>query len=92
MRHSCVLWLAVGLIALAGLSCTEVNPEPDTNLVSDLGALPTAYGELVSVTTSAVYPDWAQLWFVDEEGVIRMVRVEFDHKLIYNDVLVIPRQ
>jgi len=92
MKRVCLLILAVSVLILAGVSCTRVQPEPDTNVVSNLAGLPTAYGELVSVTTSAPYPDWAQLWFVDEEGVIRMVRVQFESKQIHNDVLVIPRQ
>lgn len=92
MRRVCSLILIFALLTLAGTSCTRVQPEPDTDVVSNLAGLPTAYGELVSVTTAAPYPDWAQLWFVDDEGVIRMVRVQFDLKQIHNDVLVIPRQ
>ena len=92
MRRVGSLILIFSLLMLASMSCTRVQPEPDTNVVSNLAGLPTAYGELVSVTTAAQYPNWAQLWFVDDEGVIRMVRVQFDLKQIHNDVLVIPRQ
>ncbi|MCP4685549.1 MAG: hypothetical protein GY867_08865 [bacterium] len=92
MMRVCTLIAAVVVFVLAGVSCTRVQPEPDTNVVANLAGLPTAYGELVSVTTAAPYPDWAQLWFVDDEGIIRMVRVQFEQKQIHNDVLVIPRQ
>jgi len=92
MKRFCSLLLAISVLLLAGVSCTRVQPEPDTNVVSNLAGLPSAYGELVSVTTAAEYPDWAQLWFVDDEGVIRMVRVQFELSQIHNDVLVIPRQ
>jgi hypothetical protein len=92
MRRVCALILAVSVLILTNVSCTQVQPEADTDVVSHLAGLPTAYGELVSVTTAAQYPDWSQLWFVDDEGTIRMVRVQFDLKQIHNDVLVIPRQ
>jgi hypothetical protein len=92
MRRICPLILAASVLVLALLSCSQVEPEPNASVVSNLDGLPTAYGELVSVTTAAEYPDWAQLWFIDEEGVIRMVRVQFERKQIHNDVLVIPRQ
>lgn len=92
MKRVGSLVLAAFISALALCSCSRVQPEPDTNVVSNLAGLPDAYGELVSVTTAAEYPDWAQLWFVDDEGVIRMVRVQFELEQIHNDVLIIPRQ
>ncbi len=92
MRRVCSLILTISVLILANVSCTQVQPPADTNVVSNLAGLPTAYGELVSVTTAAQYPDWSQLWFVDDEGNIRMVRVQFELKQIHNDVLIIPRQ
>jgi len=57
----------------------------------DLKSIPKEYGKLVSVTTHARYEGWAQLWFVDEESTIRMVRIQFHNNQVHDKVKVIPR-
>ena len=49
---------------------------------TDLKGIPAEYGSLISVTTHAAYPGWAQLWFEDDQKTIRLVRIEFHkHKI-----------
>jgi len=78
-------------------SCQRTNQAPDLSgelqkiQLENLKGIPAQYGKLTSVTTHAQYEGWSQLWFVDEENVIRMVRVQFHTNRIHSDVLVIPR-
>ncbi len=78
------------LIAL-GISCESTTPVVDMSVVSQLQSIPAEYGALVSVTTLPEYSNWMQLWFQDDQGTIRMVRVQFISNLIHNDVVVIAR-
>lgn len=59
--------------------------------LGDLSAIPLSFGELEAVTAHSQYEGWAQLWFVDEQQTVRMVRVEFHTNRIHENVLVIPR-
>ncbi|MDH4155762.1 MAG: hypothetical protein OEW00_00600 [candidate division Zixibacteria bacterium] len=91
MKQLLVLALTVVIIVIVGISCERTDRELDMTILSDLEGIPMEYGELVAVTTIAKYPEWVQLWFKDEEGTIRMVRIHFEAELIHNDVKVIPR-
>ena len=53
--------------------------------------IPLEYGSLVSVTAQAEWPGWAQLWFVDDNNTIRMVRIEFHKGEIPEGVRTISR-
>lgn len=59
--------------------------------LTDLKGIPAEYGELVAVTAHAEYEGWSQLWFVDDNLTIRMVRIQFHVNRINKNVLVIPR-
>jgi hypothetical protein len=59
--------------------------------VQELTSIPADYGSLIAVTTAAKYSEWAQLWFVDEIGTIRMVRVNWEKNLFLEDPVVITR-
>jgi len=59
--------------------------------LTDLTGIPLEYGKLINVTTHASYEGWSQLWFEDENNIIRMVRVQFHMNRIHERVLVIPR-
>ncbi len=48
---------------------TEIIPEK----VPQADSIPSAWGKLISVSSVTNVPNWAQLWFVDDEGNIRMV-------------------
>ncbi len=60
--------------------------------LSNLKGIPLEYGSLISVTTHAAWPGWAQLWFEDDDRTIRVVRVGFLNNKVHETVLVIPRQ
>ena len=69
-------------------------PEPgklEKIQLTDLSGIPLEYGKLINVTTHAAYEGWSQLWFEDENQIIRMVRVQFHYNRIHEMVLVIPR-
>ena len=60
-------------------------------MMKNLMTIPKEFGELKAVTTHAAYEGWSQLWFLDEQSTIRMVRVQFHEYRIHERVLVIPR-
>jgi hypothetical protein len=60
-------------------------------VVKNLKEIPAEFGDLKAVTSHASYEGWAQLWFVDDQKTIRMVRVQFHENRIYEKILVIPR-
>ena len=70
-------------IILISISCQRINPPPKGGLemikISDLKGIPSDYGSLISVTTQPRAPNWAQLWFQDDDGTIRLVRIKFPH-------------
>lgn len=69
-------------------------PEPgklEKIKLTDLSGIPLEYGKLINVTTHAAYEGWSQLWFEDENNIIRMVRIQFHFNRIHERVLVIPR-
>ena len=68
-----------------------VKGELESVFLENLKGIPAEYGTLISVTTHAQYEGWSQLWFVDEENTIRMVRVQFHENRVGKGVLVIPR-
>ena len=55
-------------------------------------SIPMEYGSLVGVTPNKEYPRWAQLWFQDDSGIIRIVSVGFFDQSVHENVTVIPRQ
>lgn len=68
-----------------------VKGELKSVLLENVDGIPMEYGTLISVTTHAQYEGWSQLWFVDDNNTIRMVRVQFHDNRISESVLVIPR-
>ena len=81
------------LVMLAAISISFACQRTTSNEIPviDLKGIPAEYGSLVSVTTHAEYPGWAQLWFEDDKKTIRMIRIEFQKQKIISDPLTIPR-
>ena len=85
------------LLSISIISCeSRIKELPDTGKLekiqlTDLSGIPLSYGKLINVTTHAAYEGWSQLWFEDENNIIRMVRVQFHTNRIHEMVLVIPR-
>ncbi len=80
------------------LSCEPIGKRKaklGTNLkeitLENLKEIPAEFGDLTAVTTHAAYEGWSQLWFIDEQKTIRMVRVQFHENRIHEKILVIPR-
>ena len=90
-----LLLLVLGLLLLICffLGCKPLNtPEEDISTwATELKGIPSEYGKLTAVTTITAYPNWAQLWFEDDQNVIRMVRIQWAKGLIHKDVVTIPR-
>lgn len=91
MRLTKMVIGALIFLVLIAISCERTTPEVSMDFVSELSSIPLDYGNLISVTTLPEYPNWMQLWFQDDQGTIRMVRVQFMANLIHNDVKVITR-
>ena len=75
-------------------SCSRVEVEKgELKFVQldKLDAIPLEYGSLVGITPNQDAPNWAQLWFEDEQKTIRVVSVQFFEGKILKDVTVIPR-
>ena len=93
MKRFTGLILACGLLACVGLGCERIKaPTEDiSGIASVLTSIPADYGELEAVTSLAEYPGWFQLWFEDEAGTIRIVRVKLFENLMHNQVKTIER-
>jgi len=91
------LFVFMLLFFFAFISCEskiKELPEPgklEIIQLTDFSEIPLSYGKLINVTTHEHYEGWSQLWFEDENNIIRMVRVQFHTNRIHERVLVIPR-
>ena len=86
-----VLLLTAVVLMLFVLSCERTATESDIGRVVDLKEIPLDFGELEAVTTDAAYKGWAQLWFADSSGVIRMVRINWMDKKMLEEIIIIDR-
>ncbi len=93
MKKLSGLILVCALLTCLGMGCERTTlPAEDTSAItSALSTIPAEYGELEAVTSLADYPGWFQLWFEDEAGTIRIVRVQIIENLIHNQVKTIER-
>ena len=82
-----LMWLTLILIFFT-FSCERISSEQ----VTELKSIPLEYGSLVSVTTHAEYPGWAQLWFEDVNNTIRIIRVNFQKEKIIERPIIIRRK
>ena len=93
-KYFFVLILLFSFIIISCESRIKEMPDPgklEKLQLTDLTGIPLEYGKLINVTTHAAYEGWSQLWFEDENNIIRMVRVQFHMNRIHERVLVIPR-
>ena len=95
MKKLTILFLLILMPIFFTYSCQRVSTSTEGKLksiiLSDLKGIPLEYGSLISVTTHASYPGWAQLWFEDDDRTIRLVRIGFGEDRVHEKVLVIPR-
>jgi hypothetical protein len=87
------------LACLAAASCADIDAEApvaagplvrDANITLN-DSIPAEFGDLVAVTTTEIYPDFAQLWFQREDGSIVTVFLNYKRGVIEKHPLVIPR-
>jgi len=91
MKKAIIFGLVFTFLILSSMSCERIRDDSKVKNVIPLMSIPLEYGSLVSVTTDARYSDWAQLWFSDETGTIKMVRVNWTKDLMVEGALVISR-
>jgi len=54
-------------------------------------AIPSEFGDLIGVTSSADHPNWAQAWFMRPDKSIVVVWINARTGYMLEDALVIPR-
>ncbi len=98
MKKSLFVLLMIVLTAFLLVSCSRVQDigEPTKGELKEvklekLDGIPAEYGALVGVTANPQYHSWAQLWFQDDNGTIRVVSVGFFDQKVAENVTVIPR-
>lgn len=96
MKKLILLLLLIILTIPLIFSCQRVDTasikgELTTIKLTDLKSIPLDYGKLIAVTSPSNYPEWAHLWFEDENKTIRMIRVGFADDRLHEKVTVIPR-
>jgi len=85
------------MICLVAGSCADISTEEaefgplalDTTALTN--AIPAGYGDLISVTTTEIYPGWAQLWFQKPDKTIVAVYLNYKNGRIRENALLIPR-
>ena len=82
---------------LVGVSCAKLG-EPgaaDVALarqeLTKPDSIPAEWGKLVSVSSCPAFEKWVQLWFQDEEGVVRMVPYNVSSNYLAGQAHVIGR-
>ncbi len=79
------------ILCLFIMSCQRVTSKPAGSELVNLSNLPASYGNLIAVTSVPAYRDWVQMWFQDNTGTIRIIRVSFDDNQMLTDVRTITR-
>ncbi len=87
----CLLLFTILFMLLFFISCERTDMGQNLKGIAPIKDIPLEYGALKGVTTTSDYPGWAQLWFQDEAGTIRMVRVDWMTNRMHEKVLTIPR-
>ena len=90
-KHLFIFLLLFSFIIISCESRIPAQGKLEKIQLTDLTGIPLEYGKLINVTTHASYEGWSQLWFEDENNIIRMVRVQFHNNRIHEMVLVITR-
>ena len=95
MKKLFLTFLIISFSTFSLISCSRVDEltkgELKTVKLKKLDAIPLEYGSLVGVTANPDFPRWAQLWFEDDDSVIRVISVGFFEQIINENVTVIPR-
>ncbi len=88
MKKYSGLFLACFLLICFGIACER---DQDVEFSEALPEIPASYGSLEAVTTVPEYPGWFQMWFEDDEGTIRIVRVHLFDNVLLTEIKTIER-
>jgi len=88
----CLILACILLISLSIACEKKYDPKiHDVAFSEVLPDIPASYGELKAVTTVPMYPGWFQMWFEDNSGTIRIMRVQIFNNQMLTDIKVIKR-
>jgi hypothetical protein len=97
MSHRLAAYFIVLALLASGVSCTKLR-EPgvgEQELVVEkltkADSIPLKWGRLVSVSSVPGIDNWAQLWFQDDEGTIRIVPYDVSGNYLSSQARVIRR-
>jgi len=79
------------ILILCAVSCEKTNPNLSEDFLVGIDSIPQDFGKLIAVTSIDEYPDWFQLWFQNEEGTIRIVKMHFFKNKMHKEVKTITR-
>jgi len=88
MKRYFGLYLACLCLICFGLACEK---EQDVKFSEPFPEIPASYGSLVAVTGIPEYSGWSQLWFEDDEGTIRILRIQISKNKLLPDIKTIER-
>ena len=96
MKKILLVYLAIPLFCYLPLvSCSRMQTPTQGELKSiklkKVDSIPLEYGSLINITANPKFPEWAQLWFEDDNKTLRVVSVGFFDQKIHENVTVIPR-
>ena len=91
MKRKLILSAICAFLLLGALSCTRISSDNDPSRYAEQLSIPMEYGQLKAVTMTDQYHGWAQLWFQDDAGTIRMVRVDWSTDQMLKKTLTITR-
>ncbi len=97
MSHRLIGCLAVLALLAGGISCTRLGvsgPAEQKLAMEELAkadSIPLGWGKLVSVSSVPGIEHWAQLWFQDDEGTIRMLPYNIGDNSLSGQARVIRR-
>jgi hypothetical protein len=90
--------LACAALVLLSFSCAQIpQPQPSDEgplsmeKLAVAGEVPCEWGDLVAVTVNPKFAYQYQLWFQDEDGVVRLVVFDNRSKQLLVGARIIPR-
>ena len=91
-RFSAMVFVCVLLVGI-GSSCEKrtAGAEANAEQTVPLGDIPASYGSLEAVTVVPEYLGWQQLWFQDNAGTIRIVRINMARNVMHSQIKTINR-
>ncbi|MEW5796357.1 MAG: hypothetical protein AB1772_08335 [Candidatus Zixiibacteriota bacterium] len=93
MKNLSAVLFVCALLAVFGSSCEKRTADADASneLMVPLTEIPASYGDLEAVTVMPEYLGWQQLWFQDDAGTIRIVRINMARNIMHKQIKTINR-